>query len=415
MFRYPCHSRLIGSVSLLALLVAGNSWAAPLELVEAQHLALDQQPQILAQQAQARADRAAAIAVQQLPDPKLALGVKDLPVTSADAYSFTRDNFTMLEVGVSQDFPLADKRRLQGEGKLQEAEVSDAKAAQLRREIGRGTGLAWLDVFRPERAATLADEQQLEAERLAQLADFAYRNGKASQSDVLAANVSVEMLADKAAGYRQQARESRGILSRWIGASAEESLPQELPAWPTPPELPELLAHVEHHPHLEVMAKQAAVAQTGIKLAEQAYYPDWSVEAYYANRPAFSDFVGVRVTVDLPFLTANRQDQRLQENRALLEKATADREDTRRVHAAEARSARALWEDVTARLNHFDNKILPQSQQTVSAALAAYGAGQASLASVLQARQTLLDTELQRLDLAVDAARAQLRLRYFFE
>lgn len=407
--------RMLASLTLLAPLIFSTAWAGTLGLDEAQHLALDKQPQIQMQQAQARANRAAAVAIQQLPDPKLMFGIKDLPINGEDAYTFNRDNFTMVEVGVSQDFPLAGKRRLQGEGKLHEAEVSDAMAEQLRREIGRGAGLAWLDVFRPEAAAMLADEQQREAKRLAQVADISYRNGKASQSDVLAAGVSVEMLADKAAGYRQQAREARGMLSRWIGESSEEPLPHDLPTWPTPPALPELLTHVEHHPHIEVMAKQEAVAQTGIALAEQGYYPDWSVEAYYANRPAFSDFVGVRFTVDLPFLTANRQDQRLEENRALLEKATADREDARRMHTAEAKSARFMWEDVTARINHFDNAILPQSQRTVDAAQAAYGAGQATLASVLQARQALLDAELQRLNLAVEAARAQLRLRYFLE
>jgi outer membrane protein TolC len=406
---------LLAGMSMLAALISMSAQAGPLELEEAVRLALERQPQILAEQAQAHADRAAAVAERQLPDPKLMLGVKDFPVNGPAAYSFTGDDFTMVEIGVSQDFPRAEKRRLQSERRLRQAEASDAMAEQRRREVRRDVGLAWLDVFRAERSRALAGAQRSEAELFARATEVGLRTGRVAHADVLVARVAVEMLDDKAADFQQQEREARGMLSRWVGEAAQEALPDALPQWPPPPDLPELLRHVETHPHIEALAKQEAVAHTEIALAEQAYRPDWSLDAYYANRPDFADFVGLRVTVDLPFFTAHRQDRSLEESRALLDQVSAEREDARRLQASEARTARATWEAVSARLARFDATILPQARGASEAAQAAYGAGQGTLASVLQARQAVLAVELQRLDLATEAARAQLRMRYLIE
>lgn len=414
MNNYKIHSLLWG-ISILLALGWGTAQAAPLALDDAVRLALDQQPQIQAEQAQARANRAAAVAEGQLPDPKLMLGVKDLPINGPAAYSLRRDDFTMMEVGISQDFPRGGTRHLQAEKKQEEADVSDAMVAQLRREIRRDVGFAWLEVFLPERSAALVESQQREAALFAQAVEVAFRTGRSSQADLLNAKVAVELLADKAAEFEQRAKEARGMLSRWVGNAAQDEIPEALPHWPAPPELGDLLQHVATHPQVEVLAKQEAVAKTDIALAQQGYKPDWGVEAYYANRPDFSDYVGVRVTVGLPLFTSNRQDQRVEESRALLEKTSAQREDGIRMHAGEARAAHAVWEDVSARLARFNDSILPQAHRAVEAAQAAYGAGQSSLSSVLQARQAVLDIELQRLDLEVAAARSQLRLRYFIE
>lgn len=391
-----------------------HALAQTLDLGTAQRLALDNQPRIEARLAQARAEREAAVADAQLPDPKLMTGVRDLPIDGPARYSF-HDDFTMLEVGVSQEFTLGSKRRLMGERAQHQAQAADAMAEQARREIRRDAGLAWLDVYLPERAAAIADAQRVESERFAQAAEIAFRAGRAPQSDVLSARVGAELLADRAAEQRQKAREARALLSRWIGEAADGAIPESLPPAAAQGGVDELMRHVESHPHLEALAQEAAAAQAQVALAEKGYRPDWSVDAYYGNRPDFPDYVGLRLSVDLPAFTRNRQDRRVEESRARLGQAEAEREDARREQAAEARSILAAWQDVQARLTRFDERVLPQTRTAAQAAQAAYGAGQGSLAGVLQARQAALDAEMQRLELAVDAIRAQVRLRYFFE
>ena len=51
--------------------------------------------------------------------------------------------------------------------------------------------------------------------------------------------------------------------------------------------------------------------------------------------------------------------------------------------------------------------------RAMEAATAAYGAGSGALVSLLDARRSLLDIRVQRLELQLDAARHQVQLQYY--
>ena len=61
-----------------------------------------------------------------------------------------RDNFTEFTVGLSQDLPRTNKRRLKGERKQLDAETERAALNNDRRAIRRDASLAWLDVYEAE-------------------------------------------------------------------------------------------------------------------------------------------------------------------------------------------------------------------------------------------------------------------------
>ena len=60
-----------------------------------------------------------------------------------------------------------------------------------------------------------------------------------------------------------------------------------------------------------------------------------------------------------------------------------------------------------------DASIIPDAERRVETARSAYQAGRGSFDTVLLARRGLLDVQLQRLALAVESARAQVRLDYW--
>ena len=96
----------------LAVILAGSSArAAPLTLEQALQQAVQSYPALAAQQARMAAARYAAIPAAELPDPKLAFGIDNLPISGPDAFSLTRDFMTMQRIGISQEVPNADKRR----------------------------------------------------------------------------------------------------------------------------------------------------------------------------------------------------------------------------------------------------------------------------------------------------------------
>jgi cobalt-zinc-cadmium efflux system outer membrane protein len=134
---------------------------------------------------------------------------------------------------------------------------------------------------------------------------------------------------------------------------------------------------------------------------------------YYAYRRDFSDFVGVQFKVALPYFTKDRQDRGLA---AALEQSHANedrkRDLLRELHA-EVNQDYVDRRHYEERLVDFDASIIPDAERRAETALNAYKAARGSFDNVLLARRGLLDLRLQRLALAVESARAQVRLDYW--
>jgi outer membrane protein TolC len=173
------------------------------------------------------------------------------------------------------------------------------------------------------------------------------------------------------------------------------------------------MAGSDHHPVIGNLDKQIEASATEVALARQSYKPDYSVEVYYAYRRDFADFVGVQFKVGLPYFTKNRQDRGLA---AAFEQSHASedrkRDLLRELHAAVNQDYldRRHYEE---RVADFDASIIPDAERRVETARSAYEAGRGSFDTVLLARRGLLDVRLQRLALAVESARAQIRLDYW--
>jgi outer membrane protein, heavy metal efflux system len=386
--------------------------APPLSLDEAAALSLVDQPILSGHEAVINANERQAVAAAQLPDPRLSGGLKELPVDTSEAFSLRRDNFTEFTVGLSQDLPRADKRRLKGERKQLDAETERAALNNDRRAIRRDASLAWLDVYAAEQGLALAQKLSAEAALQVQSLEKDYVSGKASQADWSAAKVEAGLLGDKEHDWLHQAQRMRAGLARWIGDDAQRPLAGTL-SLPPPSALPELMAAVDHHPVIDGLDTQIEASATDIALARQAYKPDFSVEGYVAYRPGFSDFVGIQVSVGLPYFTKNRQDPELS---AAFERSRASkdrkRDLLRELHARVSQDY-LDWHHYRERVGEFDTAIIPNAMRRIEEARGAYQAGRGSFDAVLLARRSLLDIQLQRLGLAVEAARAQVRLQYF--
>jgi len=385
----------------------------PLSLDEAERLSLVDQPILSGHEALINADERQAVAAAQLPDPKLSGGLKDLPIDTSEAYSVRRDNFTEFTVGLSQEFTRANTRRLKGERKQLDAATERAALNNDRRAIRRDVSLAWLDVYAAEKGLLLAQRMTAEAALQVQSLEKDYGSGKASQADWSAAKVDAGLTQDKEHDWLHQAQRMRAGLARWIGDDAERPLADSLSSLLPPSALPELLAAVDHHPVIGGLDTQIDASATDIALARQAYKPEFSVEGYVAYRPGFSDFVGIQFTMGLPYFTKNRQDPELA---AAFERSRASkdrkRDLLREMHARVSQDY-LDWHHYRERVGEFDNVIIPTAARRIEDARSAYQAGRGSFDAVLMARRSLLDVQLQRLNLAVEAARAQVRLHYF--
>ena len=385
----------------------------PLTMGEAAQLATRDQPLLTGRQAKIQAEEHQAIVAAQLPDPQLSGGLNELPIDTSEAFNTRRDDFTEFKIGVSQEFPRAEKRRLQGARKQLDAETDRAALDNEQRMVRRDAALAWLDVYEAEQAMKLAQALADEASLQVQALEKDYRSGKASQADWLAAKVDAGLAADKTHDWLHQVLRLRAALERWIGEAAHRPIAASLPNPGLLTPLPALLAGAEHHPVVSGLDRQIEAAATDIALARQAYKPDYSVELYYAYRRDFADFIGIQFKVGLPYFTKDRQDRGLSAAFAQSHASEDRKSDVVRELHAQINQNYLDRRHFEERVAEFDASIIPNARRRVEAARGAYQAGRGSFDAVLAARRALPDVQIQRLALAVESARAQTRLEYW--
>lgn len=386
---------------------------APLTLQRAQQLALAHSRVLPAQDAAAQASREMATAAGQLPDPVLKVGIDNLPVDGPDRYSTTADFMTMRRIGLMQELTRGDKRQWRAERYRREAEKSLAEKGAAAAAIRRDSALAWLERYYAQAAAALLAHQQERAKAEIQAAEAAYRGGRGSQAELLAARSALAALDDRMDEALRRLRGAGLQLARWTGSAADAPLAgaPEIDKLPLVPA--DLERQLSHHPELAAASQQEEIAAADVQLALADKKADWSVEVGFQQRgPTYSNMVSVGISLPLQWDQAKRQDRALAAKLALLEQAKAEREEMLRAHVAETRVLLDEWQSDRARLQRYRQELLPLAEQRSDAEVAAYRGGKAALADVLAARRSETEQRLQALQLEADTARLWARLNF---
>jgi outer membrane protein TolC len=394
---------------------SGFAAGAPLAFPEALRLAQDQSRQLAAQDAAVSAAREMSVSAGQWPDPVLRLGIDNLPVDGPDRYSVTQDFMTMRRIGVMQEIPRGEKRRLRSERGEREAEREAANRLAMLANVQRDTALAWLDRYYTEQMRAVLDTLMQDTRASIEAAQAAYRGGRGTQSDVLAARAALITLEDRGSMLDRQLRAAKIALARWIGTDAERALGDPPDTRSVRFDADHIGDELRHHPQIDALARQVALAETDARLARAAKKADWSVELAYQQRgPAFSNMVSIGISIPLQIAQGSRQDRDEAAKLALAEQARAQYEDALRVHTAEVRAMVADWQTGLERIKRIETELVPLAVQRAQAALAAYRGNTGSLAAVLEARRSERDTRLQALQLAAETARAWAQLNFLF-
>ena len=404
---------------LITLAASGPGAAAEpaLSLAEALRIAARDSALLAAQRSAIDAAQESTVSARELPDPKLKLGIDNLPVNGADQYSVARDFMTMRRIGVAQEFPRAEKREIKGRRADHQLAREHAMLADSRATLRRDVATTWMERYYAELMAKTVDEQYAES----MLQRDALQAGVAANRTTIleryALDAALQMLLDRRAEFDRQAARARAMLSRWLGESASRPLRTLRPLaslTDTPAQTYAVEAHVPHHAHLQSLERQIDIAQSEADLAKAAAKPDWGFELSYQQRgPQYSNMVSLQVSIDLPLFADRRQNRDAAAKLAQVEQARALREDALRLHLAEATAARTDWEAASARIKRFDDALLPLARVRMTLALAAYRSGSGTLAAALEARRMELDLRLQKLQLAADQGRAYAQLIYF--
>ena len=419
-------SRLLTlSMAAFSLLAAPNlSQADPtgaaLTLKEAERIALHEEPGIAGKRWEAKSLEQRAVADGQLMDPKLQVGLLNLP---ADTFDFNQENMTQFKVGLAQQFPAGHTRKLKTEKTRKQSELALSELETRKLNILKDTRLTWLEIYYWGQAKkTIQSNRKL----FAQLVDIVrslFSVGHNNQQDLIRAQLELSRLDDRLVKIDQMIDAQRSKLSRWIGLEASQRpLPDTLPDLKIPAltdDFEQLSALFFSHPKIQEIDKKLEIAQKNIDLIKESYKPGWGVNVGYSYRDNLqngqprSDFVSAGVTVDLPLFTGKRQDKK----RLAAEYQYQALKNTRlallRQLVADLKQEMANAEQLAKRQSLYRQLLLPKAQQQKRAALLAYQADRGDFADVMRAYIDDLNTRLDQERIEVDQLKANAKILYF--
>ena len=332
-----------------------------------------------------------------LPDPKLIIGIDNLPIEGPDRYTLNRDSMTMRRIGLMQEVPNGDKRLARRQ--LAEASMTRAEAEQraMQLEIKRQTAVSWLDVYYAERSVGLFDQLDRQIEMLRSTVQSLIAGGSAQPGELLQADQEALALQDRRDELNRDVAVARAKLRRWIGNEADQPLQGGVPNLNLV--APHLQQRIASHPELRAASARVGEASSELNEAIAEKTPDWGVEFAYNNRDnQFGDMVMVQFTFDLPLFVGTRQGPKINARQQSVSQMEAEQEALLRAHQAELEGGIAELEQLRRTLSRTEKTLIPLASKRADLELAAYQAGNSQLTSVITAQRDLIEAQLRQIE-----------------
>ena len=378
-----------------------------LDFASALRAAEQHAPMLRARAASTQGAAALQTSAALLPDPKLTLGVADFPVSGPAQGSLTRDNFTMRQIGISQDVPNRAKRAARADVAAARTERERALERVEAQTVRRETGLAWIARFFAEKRLALLATVVAQQRQLVDTAPAQYATGKSMAAAVPMARLDALALSDRQDELERDVAQASAQLQRWVGRSAP--LAGEPPAFSV--DAHTLHANIERSAEIAAITPQQTLAQAEVRELEAAKVGDWGWGLSYGRRgQGYGDLVSVQFTFELPLAPNERQQPQVTAKQKELERLSSEREDLLRRQTLEVDTMLAELREASHKLQRLTLQAQPLAAQHSALTLAAFESGRDTLSAVLQARQQQTELALRALALQAQQAAVQWRL-----
>ena len=409
------NKHLLGFTAVIIMInLPGVAFA--LSLQQAEQLALEADPLIMSYKASSRSYDAEATANGTLPDPKLRLGMFNVPL---DTFSTSEDPSTQLRIGIQQEFPRGDTTDLKQQQSKWLAQAAMAQAEDQRLQLLMNVRDTYLNLYHEIEAGSIVNETRALFLKLVKITEDQYAAGRANQQDVIHADLELSRLDDRATKIQGNEDEYRAYLAQWVGDVAWKEIDSDLPVLPDVPDNIEINQLLTQHPAVMAETARVEASLTMIEVTRQDYKP--GVGAFVEYRKRFgenpdgsdrSDMMAAMVTVDIPLFTENRQDKNVAAREESANAARYSRDDKLRILKRKLDKDRAIYRRLGERELIYKNKLINSATSNAEASLNAYQSGVTEFTTLMRARITELDVRLDNLRIQVDRLRAQARLLY---
>jgi outer membrane protein TolC len=297
---------------------------------------------------------------------------------------------------VSQQLPYPGKLRLAGEIARRDVDVAQTDCEAARRRVALAARLAFAEYFYLDKAIETAHRNKELLEKLAQIAEAQYRVGKASQQDVLRAQVEISLLIEKLTTLDAQREQAVADLNTVMQQSPETPLgaPEPLVSWPLRYTLDELYALAESS-DTGLARGDATIARDKlvVALAERQLHPDVNLSYMFQQRTDQSAMNGVTVSVAVPIFRNARQREGIAEAAETLASAGRMQQSQRTSVRAEVRRDFLAADAAERLMSLYSKAIVPQSALELESSMSAYQVGKSDFNTVITSFNAELEYE----------------------
>lgn len=337
-----------------------------------------------------------------LDDPMLRLDLKNVPAGSLD---FDSTPMSGKQLSVSQRFPLP--------GVLRAKQMAAEYAAGAAREVLSDRKVSIVNLVKQEyfalafydRAKEVTEKNRTLLEDLIRIAQKKYEVGSGLQQDVLKAHVSLSALRDRLIRLESGRLLALARLNRVLDRPQQTSVIAPGQVRPTPFEhsVPELQRQaLAHRPLLKEIEQAISGWSATEQVARRSGWPDLTFHLGYMQRDAAgsdpvkgSDFLSFGVGLNLPVFNGRKRDSRVAEAQAHVRMGRARKVDASREILFLVERICLEIEQHWKEAELYRTAILPQAQQSLESAMAAYQVDKVDFLTLLNNQVSLFDFEIE--------------------
>lgn len=406
------------AIGLVLLLPVGSYAKQGLSITMAEQIALQYDPMIKSYDQRMASFNEQAVSVNTWPDPKMRFGILSLPT---DTYDLDQEPMTQIIVGYQQMLPRGDSLDYMVRKMRAKADQSQADMVLRKRQVMLNTRKAWLETYLQEQMEKIVLENRHLFKQQVEVSQSLYGSGKSNQQDVLQAELELSLLDDQLQKIIATKKESRSALAQWVGDEAAGFPLESGSSLFSDMDVNNIVNRnlLQQHPMFKKQAASVVDRVQDVSLAKQKYKPQWGFDVSYGIRDGYNmdgsdraDFFSALVTLDIPVFNEDRQDRELAASKKELLSESYKKQDLHLQLVVQLEQAQARWQQLTERLELYDQRVLKQARENARAALNGYQSGVVPFLTLTRARSAELKARLQRLQLYVEKAQVYAQLRY---
>jgi cobalt-zinc-cadmium efflux system outer membrane protein len=385
---------------LLAIVFPWNAVAEEASLPVSRYVesALADNPSLDSMRERIRMKENAAIKAGALDDPKLRLGITNLPTQSWD---FRQEDMTGKEIGLSQMFPWPGMRKTRTEMALREKEEAEFVLEEMRSMLRAEIKMTYSELASVRKQIEAVRRSQDVLKDIVSVTEEIYAVGKGSQPDVLRGQLEYGRMREMRIDLENREQILSVRLNTLAALPADRPVPplEGLPEIPLPRGQADLVAIYEtERPARKAVLARAHRGDSSIRMANLAGKPEFEISVSYMQRDAMpdgtkrSDMVSSMVTMTLPIWREGKIDPGIREMEA--EKRMAGR-DLANLDLETSNSIGRSLATMKSRREAavlYRTTLIPQAEQSFQATAESYRVGKTDFPMLMDAAMAVLSS-----------------------